>query len=292
MRGFELGSVSAAGRDQRLSAAVVSSRISELEKHFVVRLFNRTTRSMAPTSHGKLLFTGATKILDTIAEVESGMSEITEQPRGTIFVSAPLGLGKKLLAPLIPAFNERYPEINIRLRLSDRKVDMTSEGLDAVFLLGPLSDSELRVRPIYEFERVLCAAPAYIEKYGMPESADDLVKDGHKSLLLRFPGADEFFWMLQVDGRPQRYNFSSQLESDDGDVLTTWALAGCGIINKPVFEVSQYLEKGELTPVAQKTPPTSLPFVCVYPHKRLQDRKVRLFIDHAVSECKRILAEG
>ena len=97
--------------------------------------------------------------------------------------------------------------------------------------------------------------------------------------------------MLRVDGKPQRYNFSSQLEFDGGDVLTTRALGGCVIINKPVFEISQYLEKGELTPVALKTPPTSLPFVGVYPHKRLQDHKVLLFIDPAVSECKRILAE-
>ena len=292
VRVFELGSMSAAGRDQRLSAAVVSSRISELEKHFAVRLFNRTTRSMTPTSHGKLLYAGATKILDTIAEVEGGMSEITEQPKGSIFVSAPLGLGKKLLAPLIPAFNERYPEINIRLRLSDRKVDITNEGLDAAFLLGHLSDSELRIRPIHDFERVLCAAPTYIEKFGMPKSAEDLIDSKHKALLLRFPGAEEFFWILEVDGKPQRFDFTSPLESDDGDVLTAWALAGCGIVNKPIFEIREHLESGDLVRVAEKTPPTILPFACVYPHKRLQDHKVRLFIDHAVGECKRILASA
>ncbi len=289
VRVFELGSMSAAGRDQRLSAAVVSSRISELEKHFAVRLFNRTTRSMTPTSHGKLLYTGATKILDTIAEVEGGMSEITDKPKGSIFVSAPLGLGKKLIAPIIPQFNERYPDINIRLRLTDRSVDITNEGLDAAFMTGRLSDSEMRVRQIHEFERVLCAAPEYVEKYGMPDTGEDLIEQGHKCLLLRYPGADEFFWLLQVDGSSKRFDFHSPLESDDGDVLTAWALAGCGVVNKAVYEVADALQSGELVRVVQKTPPTALPFACVYPHKRLQDHKVRLFIDYALTECKRIL---
>jgi len=286
VRVFELGSMSAAGRDMRLSAAVVSSRISELEKHFAVRLFNRTTRSMTPTSHGEMLYTGATKVLETIAEVEGGMAEITSQPKGTIFVSAPLGLGKKLIAPIIPAFKVQYPDINIRLRLSDRKVDITNEGLDAAFVIGNLTDSEMRVRHIYEFERALCAAPAYVAAHGMPETGDDLVSGGHHCLLLRYPGADEFFWTLQVNGTAQRYDFTGPLESDDGDVLTGWALAGSGIVNKAVFEVSDLLASGELVRVAEQTPPTPLPFACIYPHKRLQDPKIRLFIDHAVNECK------
>jgi len=290
VRVFELGSMSAAGRDQNLSAAVVSNRISELEKHFAVRLFNRTTRNMTPTSHGKLLYTGATKILDTIAEVEGGMAEITDKPKGTIFISAPLGLGKKMIAPLIPPFNERYPDINIRLRLSDRKVDITNEGLDAAFLLGKLSDSEMRVRPIHSFERVLCAAPSYIEKHGTPANGNDLISGAHKCLLLRYPGSDDLHWMLQVNGEKKRFEITSPLESDDGDVLTAWALAGCGIVNKPEFEVLNYLETGELVRVAEDTPPVSLPFACVYPHKRLQDHKVRLFIDYAVGECNRYLA--
>lgn len=292
VRVFELGSMSAAGRDMRISAAVVSSRISELEKHFAVRLFNRTTRSMTPTSHGEMLYTGATKILETIGEVEGGMAEITSHPKGTIFIAAPLGLGKKLIAPIIPAFKTQYPDINIRLRLSDRKVDITNEGLDAAFVLGRLTDSEMRVRSIHDFERILCAAPAYIEDHGLPETGDDLISGDHKCLLLRYPGADEFFWMLQVKGKPKRYDFTGPLESDDGDVLTTWALAGSGIINKSIYEVAHLLGSGKLVRVAEMTPPTPLPFSCIYPHKRLQDPKIRLFIDYALAECRRVLSPG
>ena len=290
VRVYELGSMSAAGRDLRISPAVSSSRINDLEKHLGSRLFNRTTRNLTATQQGKLFYKGAIKILDTIEEVEGSIAEITSKPKGTIFISAPLGMGKKLIAPAVPQFREQYPDINVRLRLSDRAVDITNEGLDAAFVLGNLNDSELRVIPIHEFERVLCASPEYIEVNGMPENGDALHSEKHQCLLLRYPGSNEFFWNLFVDGQITRYEFDSPLESDDGDVLTDWALSACGIINKPEFEVSQHLASGSLVKVAMETPPTKQPFSCVYPHKRLQDPKIRLFIDFMVNECKRQIA--
>ncbi len=290
IRVYDLGSMSAAGRDLRVSAAVVSSRISELEKHLRVRLFNRTTRSLRPTEHGKTFYPGATKILDTIEEIESGIEEITAKPKGSIFISAPLGLGKILIAPLVPDFKKKYPDINIRLRLSDRKVDITNEGLDAAFVLGGLSDSELKVRKTCEFERVLCASPGYLNSFGNPADGAALLSDNHNCLMLRFPGSSEYFWSLMVDGKEKRYEFSSALESDDGDVLTAWALSGNGIINKPIFEIRQHLDSGALVPVAKRTPPTTLPFSCIYPHKRLQDMKVRLFIDFAIDAIREKVA--
>ena len=289
VRVYDLRSMSAAGRDLRVSPAVSSSRISELEKHLGIRLFNRTTRNLTPTQQGDVFYKGAIKILDTIKEAEGSVAEITSNPKGTIFVSAPLGIGKQLIAPLVPRFRTLYSDINVRLRLSDRKVDITNEGLDAAFVLGDLPDSDLRAIPIYEFERTLCASPTYIERRGLPKTGDDLIKDNHECLLLRFPGSNEFFWNLHVDGDVKRYDFSSPLESDDGDVLTNWALTGNGIVNKPVFEIADHLERGELVNIASNTPPTSQPFSCVYPHKRLQDPKVRLFIEFMVEECKRQL---
>lgn len=292
VRVHELGSMSAAARDLRISPAVASNRILELEKHLGARLFNRTTRSLKPTGQGELFYKGAIKILDTIDEVEGSIADVTQKPRGSIFVSAPLGLGKKLIAPLVPAFKEAYPDINVRLRLSDRKVDLTNEGLDAAFVLGEVPDSEMRLRPIHSFRRILCAAPSYVKAHGMPANGDDLTGGGHACLMLRYPGAAEFFWTLTVDGRPKRFDISPPLESDDGDVLTAWALAGCGIINKPVFEIASHLEDGSLVPVALETPPSELPFSCIFPHKRLQDPKVRLFIDHAIEGARTTIEES
>lgn len=290
VRVYELGSMSAAARDLRISAAVSSSRISDLEKNLGVRLFNRTTRSLKPTEHGELFYKGAIQILDKIREVEGSIVEATRNPKGSLFISAPLSLGKRLVAPLIPEFKALYPEINIRLRLSDRRVDIANEGLDAAFILGTLPDSAMRVRQIHEFPRVLAASPAYIAAHGNPRTGDDIVSGRHKCLLLRYPGATEHVWSLQTEEGTRAHHPESSLESDDGDVLTTWALAGCGIVSQTVFELAQPLASGALLPVAVATPPTALPFSCVYPHKRLLDPKVKLFIDFVAKGCRKAIA--
>jgi DNA-binding transcriptional LysR family regulator len=290
VRVYELGSMSAAARDQRVSAAVASARIAELEKHLGVRLFNRTTRSLQPTEHGQVFYKGAVKVLETIDEAEAAVADISRRPRGSIHVAAPLGIGKRLIAPLVPTFKDRYPEIDVRLRLSDRKVDILAEGLDVAFSLGVLEDSTLRVRPVADCRRVLCAAPDYLERHGTPASGRDLVDGGHNCLLLRFPGAREFQWTLVGADGPRRYDVTGTLESDDGDVLTDWAVAGRGIVLKPAFEVADHLISGALVPVLAETPPQPIQLACLFPHKRLQDPKSRLFIDFMVSAVRRDLA--
>jgi DNA-binding transcriptional LysR family regulator len=290
VRVYELGSMSAAGRDQRVSAAVASSRIAELEKHLGVRLFNRTTRSLQATEQGNIFYAGAVRILEAIDEAEAAVADISKNPRGSLHVAAPLGIGKRLIAPLIPAFRDLYPEIDVRLRLSDRRIDMTAEGLDAAFVLGTLEDSTLRVRKVADCRRVLAAAPAYVARRGMPRSGQDLVADRHDCLLLRFPGAREFVWTLMTPEGPRRFEVVGALESDDGDVLTGWALEGRGIVLKPAFEIAEHLARGDLVPVAEATPPGDVQLACLYPHKRLQDPKTRLFIDFMVAGCKKSLA--
>lgn len=290
VRVYELGSMSAAGRDQRVSAAVASARIAELEKHLGVRLFNRTTRSLQPTEQGAIFYKGAVKILDTIEEAEAAVADVSRAPRGSIHVAAPLGIGKRLIAPLVPGFKDLYPEIDVRLRLSDRRVDVTAEGLDVAFLLGALEDSNLRVRAIADCPRVLAASPGYVAQRGMPRNGDELVAGRHSCLLLRYPGAREFVWTLTTPDGPRRFEVSGPFESDDGDVLTGWALAGRGIVLKPVFEISELLRAGELVPVAQDTPPEAVQLAALFPHKRLQDPKIRLFIDHMVAACRKAVA--
>ncbi|MCA1244088.1 LysR family transcriptional regulator [Stappia stellulata] len=289
VRVVELGSMSAAARDRRVSPAVVSSRIGELEKHLGVRLFNRTTRKLQPTEHGAIFYKGAVKILDTIEEAEAAVADVARNPRGSIFVAAPLGIGRRLIAPLIPEFKAAYPAVDVRLRLSDRKLDVMGEGLDIAFVLGTPQDSALRMRPVFECERVLCAAPSYLAEHGVPQSGRDLVDGRHSCLLLRFPGANEFQWTLTGPEEPLRYEVAGPFESDDGDVLTDWALAGCGIVNKPLFEVIDHLRSGALVPVCTATPPPPVQLACLYPHKRFQDPKIRLFIDFVTAGCQRAL---
>lgn len=279
VRVYELGSMSAAGRDLRISPAVTSSRISQLEEHLGVRLFQRTTRSLTPTEQGKAFYRGASEILEAVESAEAQIVNITENLKGSLYVAAPLGVGRRLIAPQVPAFIEEYPEVNVRLRLTDRKVDLTTEGLDLAFFLGQPEDSNLRIRKIADVDRILCAAPRYIAKRGMPRNGDDLISQGHECLSLRFPGATEFQWALQTPDGPKRFRVTGRYESDDGDVLTDWALAGHGVVMKPVFEVVHHLRDGTLVPVAVDTPPEPIQMACLFTHRRRQDPKTRLFME-------------
>ncbi len=283
--------MSAAARDQRVSPAVASSRIAELENHLGVRLFNRTTRSLQATEQGRLFYDGANAVLAAIDAAEATVAEHTQSPKGSIYIAAPLGLGRRFIAPAVPEFKVKYPEIDVRLRLSDRSIDLTEEGLDIAFFLGVPEDSSHRIRSITECKRVLCAAPEYIEKRGMPKAGFDLLQDKHDCLLLRFPGQREFQWLLNTSDGPKRFAITGPFESDDGSVLTDWALNGYGIINKPIFAIAEHLKSGALVVVAEETPPSSVFLGCLYPHKKHQDPKVRLFIDYMVAHCKSELAK-
>jgi len=291
VRVVELGNLSAAGRDMRISPAVASNRIKELEKHLGVRLFNRTTRQLMPTEHGSVFYDGAKRILGAITEAEAAVSALSGQPRGTIRVTAPLGLGRRLIASGIPEFHDKYPDIEVRLRLSDHNVDIMKEGIDVAFRLGLLEDSSLRMRGIMECERVLVAAPEYLERRGEPKTAQELVEKRHDCLLLRFPGMREFFWTLSMPTGPTKLEVRGPFDSDDGDVLTGWALAGRGVVNKPRFEVEPFIRDGRLKVILADTPPMPIQLAAVYPHKNLQDPKVRLLLDFMADRCQRLIRE-
>jgi len=282
VRVYELGSMSAAGRDLRISSAVTSSRISQLEEHLGVRLFQRTTRSLSPTEHGQSFYRGATEILDAVESAEAQIVNVTEHLKGALYVAAPLGVGRRLIAPQVPLFLAEYPDVSVRLRLTDRKVDLTTEGLDLAFFLGQPEDSNLRIRKIADVPRVLCASPEYVARRGMPEDGDALLADRHECINLRFPGAAEFQWRLLTPDGPRRFAVTGRYESDDGDVLTDWALGGHGIVLKPVFEVAEHLKSGALVPVAEKTPPEAVQMACLFTHRRRQDPKTRIFMEFVI----------
>lgn len=292
VRVYELGSMSAAGRDLRISPAVTSSRISQLEAHLSVRLFQRTTRSLAPTEQGKAFYGGACEILEAVENAEAQVVNITDNPKGSLYVAAPLGVGRRLIAPHVPDFLEKYPEVKIRLRLTDRKVDLTTEGLDLAVFLGQPEDSNLRIRKIADVDRVLCASPAYVAAHGMPETGEDLIKGGHECLSLRFPGATEFQWRLRTGDGVKKFAVPGRYESDDGDVLTDWALAGRGIAMKPVFEVAEHLRDGRLVPVALQTPPEPIQMACLYTHRKRQDPKTRIFMEFVIERVSKIVRDS
>lgn len=287
VRVMELGSITSGGRDLRLTPAVASKRLKELEKHLGVRLFNRTTRSMTPTEVGTVFYDEARAVLQALDNAEARVASFSEAPRGVLRITAPLGVGRRIVAPLVPEYSETYPDTEIRMRLSDRKVDIMADGLDIAFFVGDPGDSTMKLRKIADCERVLCASPEYLSRCGTPTTPDDLLDARHNCLLLRFPGSPEYFWTVQTDMGPRKLEVRGRYDADDGDVLTDWALAGRGIVNKPRFDVRKHLETGSLVEVLPHSPPMPTIFGCLYPHKKLQDPKVRLFVDHIVRNSKR-----
>ncbi|MER2536529.1 MAG: LysR family transcriptional regulator [Rhizobiaceae bacterium] len=291
VRVVELGSLSTAGRDMRLSPAVASNRIKELEKYLGVRLLNRTTRQLTPTEHGHVFYAGAKKVLEAVSEAEAGIAALSGQPRGTLRVTAPLGLGRRLIASGIPEFHDRYPEIEVRLRLSDHEVDIMREGIDVAFRLGVLEDSSLTMRGILDCERVLVASPKYLEARGEPATPQDLLGRAHACLMLRYPGLREHFWALRTPAGIVKLEVGGPFDSDDGDVLTGWALAGRGIVNKPRFEVEPFIRDRRLKVVLADTPPTPIKLAAIYPHRKFQDPKMRVLLDFMTERCQRLIGD-
>ena len=232
---------------------------------------------------------GAVKIIEAVNEAEGAIADLSRNPKGSLRITAPLGIGRRLIASGIPEFHDKYPDIEVRLRLSDHNVDILSEGVDVAFKLGVLEDSNLRMRGILNCERVLCAAPAYLDRRGIPAAADALIEDKHDCLLLRYPGSKEYYWTLQTAEGVRKFEIAGPYDSDDGDVLTQWALEGRGIINKPLFEVKAHLNDGSLVEILKDTPPAPVQLAAIYPHKRFQDPKVRLMIDFMAERCQRLI---
>ena len=282
VRVVEQDSMSAAGRLLRLSPAVVSHRIQSLESHLGVRLLNRTTRRVQPTEQGLSFYQAAQEVMAAVERAETVVAGAGGQPQGALRITAPLGFARRVLAPLVPEFQQAHPKVTLQLRCSEHLIDLLNESVDVALRMGILTDSSLIARKIVDCERLLCAAPAYLSAKGTPAAPEDLLE--HNCLLLRFPGSQQFRWTLQTPEGPQTLSVQGSFDADDGDLLTGWALAGQGIVLKPLWEVAEYIKDGRLLPVLPDCPPEGVTLSVLYPHRRLLPARVKAFADFAVTK--------
>ena len=280
VRVVELANLSAAGRDLRLSAAVVSNRIARLEARLGVRLLNRTTRRVAVTPEGEIYYGHCVRILTEIEQAESEVSARRDLPRGPLTVTAPCSFGRRHVAPHIPGFAESYPDIQVRLHLSDRFTDLIEDRVDLAIRIAELKDSTAIVRRLADNRRAICAAPAYLERYGRPEVPEDLLK--HNCLLLRFPGSQQFQWTLVGPEGPVTLPVAGSMDSDSSEVLRDWCLAGHGLSLQSLFEVGEDIAAGRLEAVLPHWPPPGHAISALYPHSRYLPPRIRVFIDFLV----------
>lgn len=284
VRVSELGSITSGGRDLRLTPAVASKRIKELEARLGVRLFNRTTRKLTQTEIGRDFYDHARRVISALDDAEAAVAGLSGRPRGTIRLTAPIGVGRRVIAPLAQEFTQEFPEIRLNLRLSDRRVDILEDQIDMAFVLGDLPESSLKQRKILDAPRALAASPDYLARRGVPELPEDL--KAHDCLLLRYPRSPEYFWTLQTSEGPLRLDLTGPLDCDEAGVLVDWALSGAGIVNRPRFELAPHLAAGTLVEVLSETPPQPAILACLYPHRRQQDPKIRLFADYMIRHMR------
>jgi len=234
------GSLSAAGRQRGLGPMQVSRRIAALEAELDVRLFHRTTRSVALTAEGEAFLPYATTMFDAAQGAQAELSPSPTRVTGTLKMTAPSVFGQAVVMPLLPALFERHPDLRIDLAMSDRVVDIVGEGLDLALRVATLADSELVARRLVANPRVICAAPAYVARHGRPLAVADL--DAHQCVILEAVPR----WPLLVEGVLQRRSVNGRLATSSVEAARTACLQGLGLAMLAYWDVHEHLKTGAL----------------------------------------------
>ena len=277
VRVAESGSFSQAAERLRSSKSVVSRQISALEAELGARLLHRTTRALTLTEAGRSYFERATRVLADLAEANASVGQLQAAPRGRLRVNAPMSFGFLHLAPAVPDFLNRYPDVALELTMNDRFVDLVEEGFDVAVRIGKLDDSSLVARKLAPMRRAVCAAPAYLEKRGVPASPDDL--KAHECLCYSNLGLSQEWRFVRPDGAPWPVDVHGRLHANNGDALRAAALRGFGLAVLPSFLVGRDFQSGALVSVLERFMPQDSAAYAVYPHARHLSPKVRAFVD-------------
>ena len=274
----EHGSLTAAAQRLRLSPSAVSKLIARLEDRLGARLLQRTTRRVSVTAEGRLFYERAREILEELDAAEELVSAGRLRPRGTLRVSLSHGFGMSQIVPLVPAFAARYPDVELQLAFADRRIDLAGHGIDLAIRLGPVQDESLIARRLGDHGRVVCAAPAYLERHGAPARPEDLL--AHNCILFDQPDYLNHWPFRAEDGSVGRVRVRGNFRSDNGDALFELLLGGLGVAWAADFLALPHLAAGRLVPlltafaVDERTP-----IHLVYPQRRHLPAKIRAFID-------------
>lgn len=279
LRILELGSISAAARSLDLSVAVASQRLNRLEKALGVRLVHRSTRQLHATPEGAALAEQARPLVEDLEALTSALKKSTKDIAGTLRVTVPASFGANYISPLLPAFLSRYPRLRVTVDLSDSLTDLVSEGFDLAIRIGDAPRSNLVARRLTTNRRILCAAPAYLKRRGVPLTPHEL-RD-HDCLLMSGTKGPRDLWTLRApDGSETTVRVHGRLESNMGDVVRDAALAGLGISLHSVWHVGKELRAGRLSTVLSEYQLPESAIYAVMPPRRLILPRVRVFIDY------------
>ena len=275
----ETGSLSAAGRRLGIPLATVSRKISELEAHLGTRIFNRSTRKLTPTDAGLSYIAACRRILDDVDEAERVASGEFRSPKGDLIMTAPIVFGRLHLLPVVTDFLRTYPEIDVRMVLTDRMVDLHLDHVDLALRIGALPDSGLVAIRLGSIRKVVCASPAYLAEHGTPHELADLSSHDR----VTFQGLTEAgSWKFQTESVTLR----TRMVVNTAEAAIDAAIAGVGITRVLSYQANNAVSAGTLAVVLEAYEPPLLPVSLVHSGERLLPLKLRAFLDFATPRLK------
>ena len=271
------GSLTAAAKAEGVAPAVIGRRIGALEERLGVKLLLRTTRKLTLTHEGSAFLEDCQRVLADLGHAEASVSAGGVKASGHLRVTAPAGFGRRHVAPLVPEFLAHHPEVSLSLNLSDRVVDIVNEGVDCAVRVGDLPDSSLVSVRLADNRRLCVAAPAYLQRAGVPAKPAELSR--HACLTLSSEASQSRGWAFVVDGQLTHQRPSGALDCSDGQVLHAWCLRGMGIAWRSTWEVEQDVAAGRLHVVLadHAAPPNGI--YAVFAQRKHLALRVRLWID-------------
>lgn len=282
VRSVDEGSFSGAARAMDLTPSAVSKQISALEDRLGVRLFNRTTRHISLTEAGQAFYERCNRIMAEIEEAEETASSLQDQVRGTLRVSATAAFARVEVLPLLKEFLDRYPDLSIQIELTDRPVDVVEEGLDAAIRLHEqVDDPSLVARKLAVNRRIICAAPSYLERHGIPSAPEELL---HHNCLTLYTVSRFNDWEFEGTDGNRVLHVAGNFQANTADALYKAAIAGIGLARLSTWLVAPDIRAGRLVSVLPQYTHEKSAYYALYPHRRHLSRKVRAFVDFLVEK--------
>lgn len=280
-RVVERRSFTLAAADLGLPRSTVTDAVKLLEARLGVRLLQRTTRHVSPTLDGEAYHQRCLRILADIEDAEGAFAGA--RPKGLLRVDVHGTLARHFVLPGLPAFLAAYPEIEFYMSEGDRLVDLVREGIDCVLRVGDLQDSDMVGRRVAMLEEVTCAGPAYIARFGMPESVETL--DGHCMVGFRSSATGSLMPLeFTVGGTLRTVTLPATVSVNGAESFVAAARLGLGLIQVPRYHIEGDLQRGDLVPVLPDNPPSPTPVSLLYPRSRQLSPRVRVFIDWLARE--------
>lgn len=288
-RVVETGNLSAAGRSLGMPLATVSRKISDLEAHLETRLLHRASRRVTLTDAGAAYVAACRRILEEVREAERAAAGEYSAPRGALTVAAPIVFGRRHVLPILADFLAAFPEIDVRLALSDRPVDLIEEEVDAALRIGVLPDSSLIATRLGEIRRVVCASPSYFARRGAPLRPSDLASHDCVTFEgLAAPRQWRFF-----DGKSEvAVDLRSRLVVTTAEAAADAAIAGLGVTRLLCYQIAPAFRDGRLALALEEFEPAPLPAHLIHAGGGRLPQKLRAFLDFAAPRLQSRMAEA